>query len=158
MFAEIDKKNEEEAEERAERQERSEAKQKKEALKRNKKNLKKWLGTLSPEQERLVENMYGQYHRNGALWQAYRERYQLELKSLFQQQDRGVNFQQRLQVLLMHPEVFRGDELNRRNAENSNKYKEFLLTVDTLATEKQRKHLLSEIADFSEDVQDLLGN
>jgi uncharacterized protein YeaO (DUF488 family) len=158
MFAEIDKQNEEEAEERAERQEKSEAKRKKDGIKRNKKNLKKWLGALTPEQDRLIENMYGQYHRNGALWQAYRERYQAELKGLFKEQDRGVNFQQRLQELLMYPEVFRGEELNRRNLENGNKYKEFLLAVDTLATEKQRKHLIAEIADFSDDVKDLLGD
>jgi uncharacterized protein YeaO (DUF488 family) len=158
MFAEIDKQNKEEAEERAERLDESEAEQRKDTLKRNKKNLKKWLGKLTPEQERLVENMYGQYHRNGALWQAYRERYQAELKALFEQEDRGLNFQERLQSLLMNPEVFRGEELNRRNVENGNKYKEFLLTVDTLATEKQRKHLIAEIAEFKEDVKDLLGN
>jgi uncharacterized protein YeaO (DUF488 family) len=157
MFAEIDRQNEEEAEERAEHMEKSPEKRKRESIKRNKKNLKRWLGKLSSEQETLIENMHGKYHNNGALWQAYRERYQAELKLHFQSNDRGEAFQNRLQELLLKPEVFRGEELNRRNDENAATYKSFLQAVDALATEKQRNHLVDEITEFGEDITDLMA-
>ncbi|MFQ3250705.1 MAG: hypothetical protein ACI9O6_002544 [Glaciecola sp.] len=156
IFKEIDELNEEDAEERAERLAMSEDKRKTQSLKRNKKNLKRWLGSLNDQQETLVENMYGQYHSNGELWLEYRLEYQKALRALFDESDRGDKFKVKLHELLMNPEVFRGELLNQRNIENSNKYKEFLLAIDAVATEKQRAHILDEIAEFSDDVSDLL--
>jgi hypothetical protein len=156
MFKEIDQMNEEEADEREELLSKTPEKRKSESLKRNKRNLKRWLGKLNSEQERLVENMYGEYHSNAELWLQYRVRYQAELRSLLNDTDRGDSFKTKLNKLLMEPEAFRGDTLNQRNVENSSRYKEFLLAADTLATEEQRKHLLDEITEFIDDLNDLV--
>ncbi len=156
MFKEIDKRNEEEVEEREELSAKTPEKKKKSRLKQNKKNLKRWLGKLTPEQEKLIENMYGDYHSNGELWDQYQIEYQAALKSLFQTEDRGEAFKSNLYELLMAPEVYRSEELNQRNLENADTYKRFLLSADILTTEKQRTHLLGEIDDFSEDFNDLI--
>jgi hypothetical protein len=156
MFAELDERNQAEAEEREERLDKTVEKRRKETLKRNKKNLKRWIGTLSSEQEKLIENMYGQYHSNGELWWQYRIRYQAELKSLLQTDDRDDAFSLKLTELLMTPEIYRSEELNQRNIENSNTYKSFLLSVDGLAAEEQRLHLLNEISEFNEDLKVLV--
>lgn len=156
MFKEIDKINKEQSEERAELLATTPEKRKKESLKRNKRNLKRWLGKLNNEQEQLVDNMHGEYHSNDELWLQYRVRYQAELRTLLNDTDRGDNFKIKLNKLLMEPETYRGESLNQRNLENSNKYKEFLLVADSLATEDQRKHLLGEITEFVDDLTDLV--
>lgn len=155
MFKEIDEMNKDEAKEREELLEKSPEQRKKRSIKRNNKNLERWLGDINNEQENLIENMYGEYHSNGELWLEYRVRYQTELRSLFNNPDRGDEFKAKLTQLLMHPEEYRSELLNQRNLENGNKYKVFLLAVDALATDDQRKHLLGEIADFVEDFSDL---
>lgn len=156
LFKEIDKMNQEEAEEREELLTKTPEKRKSESLKQNKRNLKRWLGKLNNEQKQLVVDMHGKYHSNGELWLQYRVRYQAELRSLLNATDRGDSFKTKLNKLLMEPEAFRGDTLNKRNVENSSRYKEFLLAADTLATDDQRKHLLGEISEFVDDLNDLV--
>ena len=151
MFKEIDEMNKEEEKERQELLAKSPEQRKKRSIKRNIKNLERWLGDINSEQESLIENMYGEYHSNGELWLEYRVRYQAELRSLFDDADRGEEFKAKLKNLLMQPEEYRGELLNQRNAENRNTYQGFLLAVDTLATEDQRTHLIDEIAEFIED-------
>ncbi|AEP30091.1 DUF6279 family lipoprotein [Brumicola nitratireducens] len=155
MFKEIDEMNKDEEKERQELLAKSPEQRQKRSIKRNIKNLERWLGDITSEQESLVENMYGQYHSNGELWLEYRVRYQAELRSLFNKSDRGDEFKAKLNRLLMQPEEYRSELLNQRNDENRNSYKTFLLAVDALATDEQRTHLLSEIADFVEDFSDL---
>jgi hypothetical protein len=157
MFKEIDKMNKEEADEREESLAKTPEKREKDSVKRNKRNLKRWLGKLNYEQEQLVENMYGEFHSNGELWLQYRVRYQAQLRTLFNDADRGDGFKTKLNKLLMEPELHRGDVLNQRNIENSNKYQAFLLAADALSTEDQRKHLLDEIAEFVGDLNDLVN-
>lgn len=156
LFTEIEEKNKEDAEEREERTAMSPEKRKKEVVKRNQKNLKRWLGKLNTEQETLIENMYGEYHSNGELWSEYRQRYQGELRALFAAPDRGPGFKASLHKMLMYPHDYRSDLLNQRNDENGQKYKSFLLAIDALTTEKQREHLIDEIGDFVEDLNDLI--
>lgn len=156
LFTEIEEKNKEDAEEREERTAMSPEKRKKEVVKRNQKNLKRWLGKLNTEQETLIENMYGEYHSNGELWSEYRQRYQGELRALFAAPDRGPDFKASLHKMLMYPHDYRSDLLNQRNDENGQKYKSFLLAIDALTTEKQREHLIDEIGDFVEDLNDLI--
>jgi uncharacterized protein YeaO (DUF488 family) len=156
IFKEIDKLNEEEAEDREERLAETPEKRKKNALKRNNRNLKRWLGKLTPEQESLIQDMYGNYHSNGDLWRQYRVKYQAELKSLLKAEDRSEVFKSSLKTMLMTPEVYRSEELNRRNLENAGTYKRFLLSVDMLTTEKQRNHLLEEINELADDFNDLV--
>ena len=155
MFNEIDEMNKDEEKERQELLAKSSEQRKKRSIKRNIKNLERWLGDINSEQESLIENMYGQYHSNGELWLEYRVRYQAELRSLFNAPDRGDEFKAKLSSLLMYPEEYRSEVLNQRNDENRKTYKEFLFAVDALATNKQRTHLLSEIADFVSDFSDL---
>jgi hypothetical protein len=155
MFNEIDEMNKDEEKERQELLAKSSEQRKKRSIKRNIKNLERWLGDINSEQESLIENMYGQYHSNGELWLEYRVRYQAELRSLFNAPDRGDEFKAKLSSLLMYPEEYRSEVLNQRNDENRKTYKEFLFAVDALATDKQRTHLLTEIADFVGDFTDL---
>ena len=156
MFKELDDINSEDAEEREEHLALSDEERKKKTIRRNKKNLERWLGKLNREQEQLIEDTYDDYHPNGELWSQYKVRYQAELRALFDNSDRSKDFMDKLQSMLMNPEVYRSEGLTQRNLENGIKNKELLVRLDSLSTVKQRKHLLEEIAEFAEDVQALM--
>lgn len=157
LFAALEKRNKEREEEIAERNAEDPAKRAKKRLKNSLKEAQTWLGKLTKEQERLIENTLPQFHSNAPLWLEYTRTYQNELRALFVQQDRGQGFKQELTTLLLSPEQFRSEELNVRNQSNSERYKNMLLTMMVLSTEKQRLHFIDEAAEYTEDFIDLMN-
>ena len=61
----------------------------------------------------------------------------------------------KLKFLLLNPESFRSDELNKLNEQNRQSYHDFLYGVFLSLTEKQKQHLLSEIDDLIDDISEL---
>jgi hypothetical protein len=156
LFATLDKKNAEEREEIQEKFALSLKQQQNNAEKRYNKNLTRWLGKLTSEQETVTAEKESYLQPNDILWLEYRERYQTELKTLFEQADRSKPFNEQLFQLLMAPEVFRSNKLNQINADNSARFKFLLLTVHKMTTAKQRKKLVREINEFAKDTSALM--
>ena len=90
------------------------------------------------------------------MWLQYRQRYQSALKTLLEQADTNPQFKEDLFQLLMHPETFRGKQLNQSNAENSATFKQFLLALDNTLSDEQRKTLIEEIQTFAKDAETLI--
>lgn len=134
----------------------SQKQQQDEAIKRYKKSLSRWLGSLTNAQEILIATIYTDLQPNDTLWLDYKNNYQAELKALFQQADRSDVFSEKLFQLLMTPEIFRSDKLNKVNDLNILIFKEFLLDIITLSTEQQRKHLINEINELAQDTNTLM--
>lgn len=147
-----------EAERTEKRAKRSEQKKHKRWLKERKNNLKRWIGRLSAEQEGRVEQLYEQQVSTAALWSDYRARYQGELRALFAQPERGDAFKARLSELLMAPEVYRSEQLNLANEQNSKVNHQYLLDVYQSLSAKQKKRLVSELEELIEDIQSLAEN
>jgi hypothetical protein len=74
---------------------------------------------------------------------------------LFARSDRGDEFKSALQDLLLNPEQFRSEALVTRNKSNSEVYKNMLLTLMVLSTEKQRNHFVEEAGEYKQDFIDL---
>ncbi|KNC66994.1 DUF6279 family lipoprotein [Pseudoalteromonas ardens] len=147
-----------EAERTEKRAKRSEQKKHKRWLKERKNNLKRWIGRLSAEQEGRIEQLYEQQVSTAALWSDYRARYQGELRALFAQPERGDAFKARLSELLMAPEVYRSEQLNLANEQNSKVNHQYLLDVYQSLSAKQKKRLVSELEELIEDIQSLAEN
>ena len=126
------------------------------AVRKYKKSLARWLGELTLEQETLAVNMYDQLQDNDALWLEYRQQYQIEIKAIFEQPDRGDNFNARLSRLMMEPEVFRSDELNIMNTENATNFKKVLLAINKSTTQQQREKLIVKISQYAFDAEALI--
>ncbi|MCO7188386.1 MULTISPECIES: DUF6279 family lipoprotein [unclassified Pseudoalteromonas] len=152
LFDEIAEGEVERTEKRAKR---SEQKKHKRWLKERKNNLKRWIGRLSAEQEGRIEQLYDQQISTAALWSDYRARYQGELRALFAQPGRGDVFKARLSELLMAPEVYRSEQLNLANEQNSKANHQYLLDVYQSLSEKQKKRLVAELDDLIEDIESL---
>ena len=124
--------------------------QENDAVKGYKENLIRWLGEPRPEQETLAIDLYNQLQPNDLLWLKYRESYQAELRELFEEPDRGEQFSKELFQLLIDPEVYRSQALNRTIDQNIQKFKLFLLNTFAYTTEKQRNMPVKEIEEYIE--------
>nr|WP_136252394.1 DUF6279 family lipoprotein [Ningiella ruwaisensis] len=155
LFAALEKENLEDEEEREERAKRSEKRKKADWLDRNEDNLEKWLGNLTDEQETFVENSYGNFSSTSQYWLEYKRNYQQALRKVFSQAGRGEEFTSRLAELLTDPERFRSDEMQAVSARNESASKQYLLTIFSLSTEKQRQHLIEEIDSLRDDITEL---
>ncbi|WP_105167812.1 DUF6279 family lipoprotein [Pseudoalteromonas sp. T1lg23B] len=140
----------------AKRREKQTAEQRKKRwVEGNKDNLKQWLGKLTDEQQQLIDELYGKKLSTAELWHQYRTAYHQQLKTLFDQPDRGENFTTSLLALLNDPEQFRSDELNNNNAHNQALDREFLVKIYHSLTDKQRAHLQRELDELAEDLASL---
>jgi hypothetical protein len=155
LFAALEKRNKEREDEIQERNEQDPEKRAKKRLKNSLKDAQTWLGKLTKEQERLIENTLPQFYSNSPLWLEYNRTYQNELRMLFARSDRGDEFKTALQDLLLNPEQFRSEALVTRNKSNSEVYKNMLLTLMVLSTEKQRNHFVEEAGEYKQDFIDL---
>lgn len=156
LFEKLEEQNLEEEKERAERAEQNPEKRKDRWVKRNKGNIKNWLGRLSDEQENLIENHYGKFLSNGDMWISYRRNYQAALKALFDAPERDEVFEQKLIELLNNPEAFRSGEMLARSVSNEEASKQYLLSLFTLTTDKQRQHMIKELNGWRDDVVELM--
>lgn len=155
FFAALEKENVKDEEERQERLERSDEKRKDRWIDRNTDNIKNWLGRLTEEQERFIENTYGRFKSNSEFWVQYKRDYQQALRMQFAVSYRDDTFKQEMLALLVDPERFRSEQMLANSEHNERETKDYLLTLFTLSTEKQRQHLLKEINDLKDDVVEL---
>jgi uncharacterized protein YeaO (DUF488 family) len=158
LFTKLDKRNSEEREDINQQSALSSRQQEETAVAKYRKNLMRWLGDLTPEQEILAVDMYNQLQDNDALWLDYQQRYQADLKAVFEQPDRGDTFKATLFELMIAPETFRSEELNAVNAKNALSFKKVLLAIDNTATQRQREKLITEINKYARKVGSLIQN
>lgn len=155
LFAALEKENEKREKELNKISKKDPKKRAAKQLKNNIKQAKDWLGSLTDEQEKLIENTLPQYQPEAMLWLEYRRAYQSALRTLFSNNDRGEEFKLKLNALLLNPEQYRSDELSKRNDHNSEIYKNFLLSLLALSTEKQRERFADGANEYAEDFIDL---
>ncbi|WP_371193273.1 DUF6279 family lipoprotein [Glaciecola sp. SC05] len=155
FFAALEKENVKDEEERLERLALSDDKRKDRWVDRNFDNLKNWLGRLSDEQKSYIENSYGNMQSNSENWVKYKRDYQQALRLQFAAPERDEVFKNEMTALLINPEQFRSEQMLATSAHNERATKEYLLTIFSLSTEKQRAHLIKEINDLRDDVVEL---
>lgn len=126
--------------------------------KRFKKTLTAWLGELTAEQSRIIEVSFVHFNPTFELWLGYQGRFQQALKSLLTQENKDETFKSSLYYLLMHPEIYRGELLDKRRAENSLKYKVLLSEIFLVDTAEQREDFIAEINEYTQDITALLAD
>ena len=152
LFVELAEKEKEKQKKRAKL---SDEKRQKRWFTRTEKSLENWLGDITSSQNKMVKSLYLAQSPSSHLWSNYRARYQTSLKSVLLNIVSGGNDRGKLKSLLLNPETFRSDELNKLNEQNRQSYHDFLYGVFLSLTEKQKQHLLSEIDDLIDDISEL---
>ena len=152
LFEELAEQEKEKQEKRAKL---SDEKRQKRWFTRTENSLENWLGDITSSQHKMVKSLYLAQSPTSHLWSDYRARYQASLKTVLLNIVSESKDQDKLKSLLLSPERFRSDELNKLNEQNRQSYHDFLCGVFLSLTEKQKQHLLSEIDDLIDDISEL---
>jgi hypothetical protein len=152
LFEELAEQEKEKQEKRAKL---SDEKRQKRWFTRTENSLENWLGDITSSQHKMVKSLYLAQSPTSHLWSDYRARYQASLKSVLLNIVSDGKDPDKLKSLLLNPESFRSDELNKLNEQNRQSYHDFLYGVFLSLTDKQKQHLLSEIDDLINDISEL---
>lgn len=152
LFEELAEQEKEKQEKRAKL---SDEKRQKRWFARTENSLENWLGDITSSQHKMVKSLYLAQSPTSHLWSDYRARYQVSLKTVLLNIVSESKDQDKLKALLLNPESFRSDELNKLNNQNRQSYHDFLYGVFLSLTDKQKQHLLSEIDDLINDILEL---
>lgn len=153
LLAALEKENKEDEEEMLEKQSQRAEKREKRWIKRNQKNIKNWLGTLNPEQEKLILSFRERFETTGFLWLEYKRDYQNALRQVFAMPTRDEEFDALLYDLIVNPEQHRSEAFNIANDNNIVASSEYFLGLLSLSTAKQRNILIDEIESFITDIE-----
>jgi hypothetical protein len=152
LFEELAEQEKEKQEKRAKL---SDEKRQKRWFTRTENSLENWLGDITSSQNKMVKSLYLAQSPTSHLWSDYRARYQASLKTVLLNIVSESKDQDKLKSLLLNPESFRSDELNKLNNQNRQNYHDFLYGIFLSLTDKQKQHLLSEIDDLINDISEL---
>jgi len=152
LFEELAEQEKEKQEKRAKL---SDEKRQKRWFTRTENSLGNWLGDITSSQHKMVKSLYLAQSPTSHLWSDYRASYQASLKTVLFDIVSENKEQDKLKSLLLNPESFRSDELNKLNNQNRQSYHDFLYGVFLSLTDKQKQHLLSEIDDLINDISEL---
>ena len=133
----------------------SEKKRRKRWFTRVENSLENWLGDITSSQHKMVKSLYLAQSPTPQLWSDYRAHYQTSLKTALLNTVSESKEHSKLKSLLLNPEQFRSDELNKLNEQNRQSYHDFLYGVFLSLNDKQKQHLLSEIDDLIDDISEL---
>lgn len=152
LFEELAEQEKEKQEKRAKL---NDEKRQKRWFTRTENSLENWLGDITSSQHKMVKSLYLAQSPTSELWSDYRARYQASLKTVLLNIVSESKDQDKLKSLLLSPESFRSDELNKLNNQNRQSYHDFLYGIFLSLTDKQKQHLLSEIDDLINDISEL---
>lgn len=155
LFSALEEKNAEEEKEMLEDAEKSEAKRNAQWIKRNQKNIKRWLGQLSSEQERFIEQFRERFESTGMFWLQYRRDYQQALREVFAKSGRGADFETQLYELIIEPEQYRSAAFNAASDNNLQASSDYFRGLLERSSNKQINKLANEIEDLRDDVVSL---
>lgn len=155
LFAAIEKDNREKEEELAETMDESDEERFERLTDDMEDNFEERLGDLTDEQEQVIRSYAPVFHRSDKNWLKYRKDMQSDARRLFASRKNATDFIQQLTDLMNNPDRYRSDEYLQQRKENREAYLEMLTQIVQLMTPRQREHVVDEINDLIEDIQDM---
>jgi hypothetical protein len=125
-----------------------------EAEKQMTRNLKRWVGSLTPEQERRVRKWAAERAYAGTIWFQYQEAWASAFTAVLQHR-RQPDFAERLTELFGQGRVPYGDEMAKVQAHNRQAWIGVMADLTTMLTPGQRKHTQQKLREFAADLEEL---
>ncbi|QPG04305.1 hypothetical protein IT774_08400 [Salinimonas marina] len=155
LFAAIEKENREREEDLAETMEESDEERFERLTEEMEDNFEERLGDLTDEQEQVLQTYAPAFHRSDKNWLKYRRDMQSDARRLFANRTNPDDFVQQLTDLINNPDRYRSDEYLQQREENREAYLDMVTQIVQLMTPRQREHVVDEINDLIEDIQDM---
>ncbi|MFQ3236585.1 MAG: hypothetical protein ACI9C4_002158 [Paraglaciecola sp.] len=117
---------------------------------------KGFIGKLTPQQNKLIEDYTQRFESNFDDWINYRRDIQRDARTLMLQHRHEVDFQRKMLDLIRHPENYQGAALRQKSALNSQLYSELLAALSQSLSQKQSTKAIKELQDLIDDITDLI--
>ncbi|MFT6897403.1 MAG: hypothetical protein ACJA13_001809 [Paraglaciecola sp.] len=118
---------------------------------------KGFIGKLTPQQKKLIEDYTQRFESNFENWINYRRNIQRDARTLMLQRRDDMDFKTKLIDLMRHPENYQDAAFRQKSAQNSQLYSELLAALSQSLTEKQRRKGIKELQDMIDDITDLIA-
>ena len=116
--------------------------------------LERWLGEVSPAQQRLIAEWGETFILSGENTLDYRKRWQRQLRAVLERRDRP-GFAAALTELLVNPEALQPPALTAQRRANLDRFKALLLALDDTLSSRQRQHLKNRLGELAQDFDEL---
>jgi hypothetical protein len=118
-------------------------------------NWEKWLGSLTSEQEGLIETWASEALNTRNEWYEYRVQTQDELKTLFARRDQPFYFQPKFMEIVTNPESRYSPTLASKLEYNNQITIQYTLILASTATSKQWEHFKKELQTWRKRIESL---
>ncbi len=153
LFAELKDQDEEDREdELAETPEQD----RQDRLERMVERMESWFGQFNGRQIALLESYVDNYESSFMQRMDYRARFQQASALLLEQRNGREDFESELVFMIQNPEQYQGEELKSLREQRSKQFAALLADINKTLSVAQREHLVEEIQDLIDDVDDLM--
>lgn len=121
------------------------------------KSTERWLGSITAQQQQLIERMAERLVDTRPDWYAVQSRWQQYLAYTMSQPRQQAYLEQRFYVLLVESEQLWPPSLAARFTSNHQIWAEGMSEILALANTKQKRHMLAKLDGYIEDVKLLIG-
>ncbi|KGY13305.1 hypothetical protein NM22_07435 [Vibrio tubiashii] len=118
-------------------------------------NLETWLGSLTNQQQNLLDKWVDELLITSHDWVNHQTQMRVEMKSLLANRFDVSQFQPELQQLMFHSERLYAPELEQKIAHNRKIGSRYLVKVINVMTPKQIEHYRDEISDWRQLALDI---
>lgn len=116
------------------------------------------IGRLSQQQKQLLNEYAIKFESTFDYWLAYRRNIQQAAKALLLERHQRENFSEQLDQLIKHPDQFRSTAYQSAIEGNRLLYAQMLAELNNTLSDKQRRHLLKELDNLIDDINDLIDD
>ncbi|WP_052810340.1 DUF6279 family lipoprotein [Vibrio renipiscarius] len=118
-------------------------------------NVTTWLGSISPEQQALVDAWANDLKVTGPLWSEFQTQLRVELLQALSVRDDPNALATSLRPILYEPQQFYSAELRKTIDYNSHVGRSYAIEIINLMTEKQTHYFRDEVAYWRDVIADL---
>ncbi|MEH6471130.1 MAG: DUF6279 family lipoprotein [Halopseudomonas sp.] len=120
------------------------------------KRLQRWIGPINDSQRQDLNRLVLELPDSEGLWLDYRSRWIAELEQVLRAKPDEQRFQQQLQALIITPSSLRGESLQAVIEQSRQRRLEYMVELINQLSASQKEHLLGELDDLIEDIEQLL--
>ncbi|GAC14236.1 DUF6279 family lipoprotein [Aliiglaciecola lipolytica] len=153
MFEALEKDNLEKVEKRNKKTEQERWQENKEDTTEQ---MQDWLGRLSEQQKILISESVEKFESTFESWIEYRREIQSASKNLMLNREKQSDYIEQFNQLIQNPDQFKSESYIKASQHNRKVYAALLADLLPTISEKQKRHLIKEIDDLIDDIQDLI--
>ncbi|MGL6312526.1 DUF6279 family lipoprotein [Vibrio sp. WXL103] len=121
-------------------------------------NVEYWFGSVTPEQEKLIQRWASEVEVTVSDWAEYQTQLRIAIKQMLAERQDPQVVLPILQRILFQPRSYYSADLERKVAHNRQVMSQYLVPIVNMATERQSRHYREALMDWREVATDIAQN